>query len=254
MWSRNELKSHAKEVLNLNYWKAVLVSLIAAFVGGSRSSVSFNYSVSVSADDFPFLSGSHMSLSDFKPFLAVMSVALVTAGIMWIITLALSIFIFQPLTVGCCRFFLLCGRKPANIGEVGFAFGKSYINVVKIMFFRWLYTFLWSLLFIIPGIVKSYEYRMIPYLLAENPDISMEEAFSGTRQMMTGDKANAWILDLSFIGWDLLGGLTCGILNIFYVNPYRYLTNARLYETLKKKTVIFSPAAGTCDTQRNPYL
>ena len=117
------------------------------------------------------------------------------------------------------------------------------------MFFRGLYTFLWSLLFIIPGIIKSYEYRMIPYLLAENPEMDMEEAFSLTRQMMTGDKANTFILDLSFIGWNLLSALTLGILSIFYVNPYQHLTNAQLYEVLLQKLALTANRESY-----NPYL
>ena len=76
---------------------------------------------------------------------------------------------------------------------------------------------------------------MIPYILAENPGIDMKEAFAMTKQMMDGDKANAWVLDLSFLGWNLLGALTCCILTVFYVAPYQYLTNAQLYEALKIK-------------------
>lgn len=254
MWSRNELKSRAKGVLNLNYWKVVLVSLISIFVGVNRSTVSFRYSINTRSEDLSSFSYVYPSLSELKYFLAAMYVVFVMVAIMWIFALVLSTFIFQPLAVGCYRYFILCGKQPANIGEVVFAFNKSYINVVKIMFFRGLYTFLWSLLFIIPGIIKAYEYRMIPYLLAENPDISMKEAFSLTRQMMTGDKANTWVLDLSFIGWDLLGVLTCGILNIFYVNPYRHLTNAQLYKTLKQKIAVPSNHRNEYDPQRNPYL
>ena len=64
-----------------------------------------------------------------------------------------------------------------------------------------LYTFLWSLLLLIPGIVKAYEYRMVPYLLADYPELSTEEAFRISREMMNGEKMNTFILDLSFIGW-----------------------------------------------------
>ena len=89
------------------------------------------------------------------------------------------------------------------------------------------------MLFLVPGIIKSYEYRMIPYILADNPTISYEEAFALSKKMMTGNKWDAFVLDLSFIGWRILGGLTCGILSLFYVNPYQYQTNAALYEALK---------------------
>jgi uncharacterized membrane protein len=100
------------------------------------------------------------------------------------------------------------------------------------MFKRTLFTTLWSLLFVIPGIIKGYEYRMIPYLMAENPDLSSEEAFALSKQMMNGQKWDAFVLDLSFIGWDILAGFTFGILSALYVQPYKNLTNAALYEEL----------------------
>ena len=99
------------------------------------------------------------------------------------------------------------------------------------MFFRDLYTVLWTLLLIIPGIVKSYEYQMIPYLLAENPQMTKEQAFAESKRMMTGQKWRAFVLDLSFIGWNILSALTLGILGIFYVQPYMDATHAALYET-----------------------
>lgn len=90
--------------------------------------------------------------------------------------------------------------------------------------------------FIIPGIVKSYEYQMIPYLLADNPQMTKEEAFAESKRMMQGQKWNAFVLDLSFIGWDILSGMTMGILGIFYVQPYKDGTHAALYEALRYRT------------------
>ena len=108
------------------------------------------------------------------------------------------------------------------------------------MFFRDLYTFLWSLLFVIPGIVKGYEYRMIPYLLAEYPDMPMEDAFTISRNMMYGNKWKAFVLDLSFILWVLLSGITLGLAGIFYVDPYMAQTNAALYDAIKIEKQPFS--------------
>ena len=113
---------------------------------------------------------------------------------------------------------------------------NNYKNIAKTMFFRDLYTVLWSMLFIIPGIVKSYEYQMIPYLLADNPQMTKEEAFAESKRMMQGQKWNAFVLDLSFIGWDILSGMTMGILGIFYVQPYKDGTHAALYEALRYRT------------------
>lgn len=95
-----------------------------------------------------------------------------------------------------------------------------------------LYIFLWSLLFIIPGIVKAYQYRMVPYILADRPELDQKEVFALSKQMMDGEKWNAFVLDLSFLGWHILGIITAGILEIFYIAPYVNLTNAQLYLTL----------------------
>ncbi len=74
---------------------------------------------------------------------------------------------------------------------------------------------------------------MIPYLLAENPDMTKEEAFAESKKLMTGNKWKAFVLDLSFIGWYILSLLTCGIVGVFYVAPYKFSTNAALYEKLR---------------------
>ena len=74
------------------------------------------------------------------------------------------------------------------MGEISYGFKSNYLNIVKIMFFRSLFTVLWGLLFIIPGIIKAYEYSMIPYLLSENPDMDMQQAFDESRRMTYGQK------------------------------------------------------------------
>lgn len=97
------------------------------------------------------------------------------------------------------------------------------------MFLRGLFTGLWSLLFVIPGIIKHYEYLMIPYILAENPGMDRQEVFAISKRMMMGQKWNVFVLDLSFIGWRLLEGITLGIVGVFYVEPYYQATMAELY-------------------------
>ena len=157
-------------------------------------------------------------------FLALVSLA---------IAVAVDIFIMNPLGMGGSRFFLCNLEQPADVKEMCFGFDRNYKNVVKILFFRNLYLALWTLLLIIPGIVKAYEYRMIPYLLAEHPEMSKEQAFATSRQMMMGEKWHAFCLDLSFIGWYILSLITFGLLEVFYVGPYKASANAALYENLK---------------------
>lgn len=150
-----------------------------------------------------------------------------------IIVIPVSVFLINPLEVGTNRFFVQNLKLDANLREICFAFDHNYLNCVKILFFRDLYVFLWSLLFIIPGIIKAYEYRMVPYILGDNPNIDREEAFALSNMLMQGNKGKAFVLDLSFLGWYILNGLTLGILGIFYVNPYVKQTNAALYLKLK---------------------
>lgn len=160
-------------------------------------------------------------------------VAVILSLVVLAVVILLQVFIFYPLEVGCKRFFMRNLQEPAMVGNIGYAFDSNYKNIAKTMFFMNLYTALWSLLFVIPGIVKSYEYKMIPYLLAENPDMTKEQAFEESRRMMQGQKWNTFVLDLSFIGWKILSGMTLGILGIFYVTPYYYATHAALYEKLR---------------------
>ena len=157
------------------------------------------------------------------------------------VVILLDVFICNPIEVGCKRFYVRNLNESAQIGNVGFAFDNHYKNITKTMFFRDLYTILWTLLFIIPGIVKSYEYQMIPYLLAENPQMSREQAFAESKRMMSGQKWRAFVLDLSFIGWNILSAITLGILGIFYVQPYMDATHAALYEALRYGTPYGAP-------------
>ena len=87
----------------------------------------------------------------------------------------------------------------------------------------------------IPYIIKYYQYMLIPYILADNPDMPRKQVFELTKQMMNGNKMNAFVLNLSFIGWNLLSLLTCGILSIFYVEPYRAYTIAAFYRDIQQR-------------------
>ena len=104
------------------------------------------------------------------------------------------------------------------------------------MFLRNIYNALWYLT-IIGGVIKTYEYRMIPYIIAEHPKIKRKEAFKLSKQMMKGNKWRTFVLDLSFFGWNLLSVLTFGLLSLLYVNPYNSATFAELYSYLREKAI-----------------
>ncbi|MBQ6143280.1 MAG: DUF975 family protein [Clostridia bacterium] len=95
------------------------------------------------------------------------------------------------------------------------------------------FTFLWSLLFFIPGIIKAYSYSMSPYIMAENPNIGALEAITKSKEMMKGHKFEFFILDLSFIFWYLLILITCGFASI-YIAPYVNATRTNFYLKLKE--------------------
>ena len=260
MWTRSELKARAREILNLNYWKAVLVSLIYMFLtggggGSAGASGSGNSEGTTSSIGNTF---SDLSSEAVAGIIFAVILFLVVFFIIFALAFAFSLFVFTPLQVGCHRFFIRCEHGNASLNDVVFAYSGCYLNVVKTMFFYSLYLTLWTLLFIIPGIIKGLEYRMIPYILAENPNISTKEAFALSKRMMDGEKWNAFVLDWSFFGWNLLSVFTCCILAIFYVAPYQNLTNAQLYAVLKNKIPGYSqtsagsgPYAG--NGTNNPY-
>ncbi len=125
---------------------------------------------------------------------------------------------------------LVAGTKP-EIAELFQHFDKFWA-AFKVTFFTGLFTSLWSLLFFIPGIVKSLSYSMAMYIMAENPEMPALEAITKSRKMMDGHKMELFVLGLSFIGWLLLVGITAGIA-IIWVGPYMNATMANFYNSIK---------------------
>ncbi len=131
--------------------------------------------------------------------------------------------------VGYSKFNLQLVRKQETSAGVVFdgfsVFGKAlWLNIIMVFFI-----YLWSLLLLIPGIVKAFAYSMSSYVLADNPQMTAREALSASKNMMAGKKGKLFYLFLTFIGWSFLCGLTFGIL-AFYVLPYMQATLAAFYE------------------------
>ncbi|MDK7724398.1 DUF975 family protein [Slackia exigua] len=145
----------------------------------------------------------------------------------------LQAFVANPVEVGVRRFFVRNLNDAARVKEVAFGFDHSYLNIVKTMILRDVFIFLWMLVLVVPGIVKLYQYRMVSYLLTEKPDMAWREALDESRRMMQGQKWRTFVLDLSFIGWEILSIPTFGLLSVLYVEPYRGMTNAALFEALR---------------------
>lgn len=251
MWTRKELKTKSKIRFKENYWKAVLVGLILFIIVGGNGigetaieiidnqvdteETEVTEEVEDSDDIIAMMQESIDKENMPILIMALILIVVVAVIIILVIAIPLQVFVINPLEIGCKRFFTKNLKEDAQIREICYAFDNGYKNGVKTMFFRDLYTILWTMLFIIPGIIKSYEYQMIPYLLAENPEISREEAFQLSRNMMYGNKWKAFVLDLSFLGWNILNVFTLGILGIFYVNSYEGQTEAAFYEAIKNE-------------------
>ena len=153
-----------------------------------------------------------------------------------------SIFVAQPVEIGGIRFFMCARNGDVQFGNIGYVFKKGqYIKAVKTNVVKSLYIFFWSLLFIIPGIVKTFSYALVPYILSENPTISTKKAITISRKTMKGEKWHFFILGLSFILWYLLGSIACGIGTIF-VLPYVQATYAEFYALMRQKALAFGYA------------
>lgn len=228
-WDIATLKGMARTALKGSYWKSVLVGFLLTLCSATYSSGTAR-SAEQAEDNgvFDQITG--------NPYFGVLFMVIAAVALLaGIAGLALQILVMNPLEIGIRRYFMEDLYAPCELDRLTYGFRVNYVNGVVIMLLRTVYIILWSLLLVIPGIIKTYEYRMIPYLLAENPDLTREEAFALSKQMMTGEKWNAFVLDLSFIGWAILSLFTLGLVGIFYGNPYKGLTDAALYMALREK-------------------
>jgi uncharacterized membrane protein len=171
-----------------------------------------------------------LSLAQDPEYLDLQSKARGASGIyylMWFL-------IVMPLTVGymsAFRLLLVQGDRevPSNMYKIA---TKGYWHKVWGMLLMYIFTFLWSLLFIIPGIVKMFSYAMTPYILEEHPELSANEAIDHSRAMMKGHKFDLFWLYLSFIGWGILSLFTFGIGGL-WLGPYVQGAHAAFYEDVK---------------------
>ena len=152
----------------------------------------------------------------------------------FILAFLYKFFVANILLIGEKRFFLESRNySETKISKIFYLFKLRCIkNAIHIMLMRSLYTMLWSFT-IVMGIVKHYEYYLIPYILAENPKIESDDAFRISKQLMKGQKWNLFCIHFSFIGWQILSIMTFGLLDILFVNPYKSLVDADFYMNLR---------------------
>ena len=151
----------------------------------------------------------------------------------------LSLIIYGPITLGIEGYFLARAKKNMpydNISCVLDGFKGDIVGNILLGFLYSLFITLWSLVFIIPGIVKIYAYSMAFYIKLDHPEYTATQAITESRRLMKGHKMRLFILDLSFIGWHILGAL-CFAIGFLWVNPYVKAARAEFYKDLVKKAL-----------------
>lgn len=233
-------KTSAKDVLRHDYWKAFFACLIASVLGAYGGSAGSGTGISFSAggDAGRGYAGDTSGYGvEWITILMIVAICLVVFILAFVVAFAVSCFLANPILLGSNRFFIkhIKMDDSSEIGDLFSLFKKDvYMASVKTMFWYRLRIFLWSLLFVIPGIVKSYEYFFVPYIVAEQPTIDRDRAFAMSKEMTDGRKMKIFVTVLSFIGWNLLGACCCGV-GVLFVYPYMQATYACMYKDIKEQ-------------------
>lgn len=236
MWKISEIKKEGKDAFKANYWKSVLVGLILTVIGGvAGGGASFSVPAQVGQSG----QGTTIPLNELgdpatlMAIAAILSVVAVVVLVAVVISFIVKLFIINPIKIGGCYFFYNNVDSYGEVKDILDAFGGGYYKrSVLTMFLKDLYISLWSLLFVIPGIIKHYQYYMVPYIVATHPDYTTKEALQMSKDLMKGNKWHTFGLELSFIGWGILNLFTLNLLYIFFLKPYKENTLATLYVTL----------------------
>lgn len=231
-----DFRQIARDALSGKWTIAVLVGLVAMLLGGAGSGgpeLKLNIDGSGAHANFEFAGQTIYSIggglnSDIGAFLVGSAIYIIIAAVV----MAVVYFVLGSIiSVGYARFNLdLADRgNPAFETLFGYFFYWKTAAVSKLL--QSVYVLLWSLLFIIPGILAAYSYAMTEFILAENPDLTASEAIAQSKEMMYGNRWRLFCLHFSFIGWDILSSLTLGIGNL-WLRPYKQAANAAFYREI----------------------
>jgi len=229
-----QLRKRARESLRGNWGPAIVAAIIAAILGGVNSgfAVSLVTNITERMDLYQQSSAIRSLFMTFpgKIFLLWSGILATAASVLGIVRFILA----GAVTLGYCRFTLaLVDGREASLGDLFsqfHLFAKAFLMNLLIT----LFTFLWSLLFVIPGIIMSYSYSMAPYILLEHPELRPMEAIRASQRLMDDRKWRCFCLDLSFIGWHLLNALTLGIGSL-WLNPYIRTSKAAFYRQIQRE-------------------
>ena len=227
----------ARESLRGKWGIAVIAGLIASLLGALGSDgpeVKLNVDMSEGANvSFEYAGQTILSTSggindQLSAILIGSAIYIAIAAIL----LAVVYFVLgSVIEAGYARFNMnLVDRTDAKIESL-FTYFYNWKTTAATRFLKTLYCFLWSLLFIIPGIIASYSYAMTGYILADHPELTASEAIERSKEMMSGNRFRLFCLHLSFIGWAILCAFTMGIGNL-WLNPYRQASVAAFYREI----------------------
>ena len=233
MITAEDFRKIARNVLTGKWVTSVLVGLVASLLGGLASEgpqVKINVDASNADVSFSFAGQNIFSTggglnSDIAAFIAgTFFFFTIIALVMAVIYFVLGSFV----GVGYAKFNLNLVDKKETAFETLFEYFSYWKTTAAMRLLRGLYIFLWSLLFIIPGIVAGYSYAMTDYILAENPNMTASEAVELSKSMMYGNRFRLFCLQFSFIGWDILATLAFGIGHL-WLTPYKQAAYAAFY-------------------------
>ena len=248
-----DFRARAREALNGNWGKAIGTGFVASLLGvgttvavsggsssGSDSSYGNSPGVSVGTDGVsasaPISFGEIDSIADLDGIIPTEFQVgfLVLLSVLSFIAIAFTVLHFViggAVTLGYVKFNLsLVDHKPASFAQLFSEFHRLGQGLLM-QLLRNIYTFLWMLLFIIPGIYASYGYAMTPFILLENPDMTANEAIGKSKELMYGNRWRLFCLEISFIGWALLSAFTCG-LGYIALYPYMEASYAAFYREI----------------------
>ena len=243
MFSSKEFRTIARDKLRGKWGRSVLVSFLAVLLGAEYfPDILINnpdYSVLLELRDPTALKDviqyGTAFLQDKAEYLSMVYGKNITASMLlggiaavFVISFILSL-IGDVIDLGYKKYYIdLVLENRANKAGVLFSRFGIFFKAIGLRLYMGFFIILWSLLFIIPGIIAGFRYAMAPYIMAENPDIGIREAVNMSKQMMDGHKARLFWLSLSFIGWDMLCVLTLNI-GYLWLNPYMNAAQAAFY-------------------------
>lgn len=234
MWKIRELKRKGRKAVTGNYRKSVLAALVIVMIGQLGLGANWIWILELSPQKVFDKVG--VIINEVTVSMATLVLLFIIAvSVIVLIVASISIFLINPIEVGTCKFFVENAKEPAEAKYLKYAFSReNYVKVVDTMLIRSIIFFFSFLLFTIPGIVKCYEYCMVPYLLADRPELDRKQIFQLSKEMMHGQKWKCFLLDLSFLLWYVLELLSCNIVGAVWGVPYRRAVKAELYLMLKE--------------------